>query len=286
MISEVEMNYLNMMKNRNSCRDFSDQPIDEEVLQRLLEASVCAPSSGGFQNYSIIKVTDSEKKQTLAKLCRKQGFIGKAPVNLVFCVDLHRERRIAQSCSVLPNIQYDYESFIMFVMDAAIAAQTLCMAAEAEGLGSVLIGNIVTNQKQVAELLNLPKQVLPVIMVSLGHRKNKGTVSGKYSPSIMVHEETYQERDITELQAAWKEKYADWSIKPNEKLMSRIGEITKEYFGEDYAAEGARFIREKNWVDPFSFWYGYYYPNHEGLMTPEDHIKFLEEQEMTGYKKK
>ena len=163
------MNYLNMMKNRNSCRDFSDQPIDEEVLQRLLEASVCAPSSGGFQNYSIIKVTDSEKKQTLAKLCRKQGFIGKAPVNLVFCVDLHRERRIAQSCSVLPNIQYDYESFIMFVMDAAIAAQTLCMAAEAEGLGSVLIGNIVTNQKQVAELLNLPKQVLPVIMVSLGH---------------------------------------------------------------------------------------------------------------------
>ena len=68
--------------------------------------------------------------------------------------------------------------------------------------------------------------------------------------------------------------------------MSRIGEITKEYFGEDYAAEGARFIREKDWVDPFSFWYGYYYPNHEGLMTPEDHIKFLEEQEMTGYKKK
>lgn len=282
----LHMDYLNIMKNRNSCRDFSDQPVDETVLSRLLEAAVCAPTSGGFQNYSIIKVKEPERKQALAKLCRNQGFIGKAPVNLIFCVDLHREKRIAESYSVLPNIQFDYESLSMFIMDAAIAAQTLCIAAEAEGLGCVLIGNIVTNQKQVAELLNLPKQVLPVIMVSLGHRKNKGTISGKYPPSVMVHEETYQEQDIADLQAAWKEKYADWNIKPNEKLMTRIGEITREYFGDDYAADGARFIRENDWVDPFSFWYGYYYPNHEGMMTAEDHIKFLEEQEMTGYKKK
>lgn len=280
------MDYLNIMKNRSSCRDFTDDPIDEAALSRLLEAAICAPSSGGFQNYSIIKVADPQRKQSLAKLCRNQGFIGKAPVNLVFCIDLHRERRIAQSYSVLPNIQFDYESLAMYIMDAAIAAQTLCMAAEAEGLGSVLIGNIVTNQKAVAELLNLPKQVLPVIMVTLGHRKSNGTLSGKYPASVMVHEETYQEQDITKLQEAWKQKYADWKIKPNEKLMSRIGEVTKSYFGEAYAEEGAKLIDDHDWVDPFSFWYGYYYPNHEGLMTAEDHLKFLEEQEMTGYKKK
>lgn len=280
------MDYSNIMKNRSSCRDFSDKPVDEAVLQRLLEAAVNSPSSGGFQNYSIIKVTDPQRKQSLAKLCRNQGFIGKAPVNLVFCIDLHRERRIAESYSVLPNIQYDYESFLMYVMDAAIAAQTLCMAAETEGLGSVVIGNIITNQNQVAELLSLPKQVLPVLMVSLGHRKNKGALSGKYPASILVHEETYQEQNISELQDAWKKKYADWNIKPNEKLMTRIGEITKEYFGEAYAAQGARIMLENDWVDPFSFWYGYYYPNHEGMMTAADHIKFLEEQEMTGYKQK
>lgn len=280
------MDYLNIMKHRNSCRDFSDEPIDEKVLSQLLEAAICAPSSGGFQNYSIIKVAEPDRKQSLAKLCRNQGFIGKAPVNLIFCIDLHRERRIAQSYSVLPNIQFDYESLSMFIMDAAIAAQTLCLAAEAEGLGSVLIGNILTNQKAVAELLNLPKQVLPVIMVTLGHRKSKGTPSGKYPATIMVHEETYQEQNITILQDAWKEKYAEWKIKPNEKLISRISQISKSYFGETYAEEGVKIIRNNDWVDPFSFWYGYYYPNHEGMMTSSDHIKFLEEQEMTGYEKK
>lgn len=65
------MDYLNIIKNRSSCRDFTDEPI-EEALSRLLEAAICAPSSGGFQNYSIIKVADPQRKQSLAKLCRNQ----------------------------------------------------------------------------------------------------------------------------------------------------------------------------------------------------------------------
>ena len=49
-----------LMKNRCNCRSFTDEPIPEDLLDRLLEASVSAPFSGGFQNYSIIKVTEPE----------------------------------------------------------------------------------------------------------------------------------------------------------------------------------------------------------------------------------
>lgn len=63
-----------LMKNRCSCRNFTDEPIPAELLDRLLTASVSGPSSGGFQNYSIIKVTEPEEKAQLAQKapCRRR----------------------------------------------------------------------------------------------------------------------------------------------------------------------------------------------------------------------
>ena len=83
-------------RNRKSCRAFQEKAIPPEVMNRLLDAAISAPSSGGFQNYAIIKVEDPARKKKLSEYSRGQGFIASAPVNLVFCIDLHRERRIAE----------------------------------------------------------------------------------------------------------------------------------------------------------------------------------------------
>ncbi|MFQ9891959.1 MAG: nitroreductase family protein [Emergencia sp.] len=271
---------LTLMKNRKSCRAFSDRPIEKAVLDQLLDAACQAPSSGGFQNYSIIKVTEESKKRKLMEVCRGQSFIAKAPVNLIFCMDLHREKRIAESFHGISNTDYSYEEFVMLIMDAVIAAQNLCIAAESFGLGSVYVGNIINMEDQVVKLLRLPEKVLPVIMVTLGYPKQEGSVSLKYPKEILVHEETYQEKSLETLREAFDEKYADWKMKPTNKTLTVIEREAEKHFGTDYAKKCIETIKDNNRVDAFSFWYGFYYANRDGMLTNEELWTFLKKQDL------
>lgn len=272
------MTTFELLKNRCSCRAFSDEEITEDVMDRLLAAATFAPSSGGFQNYSVIKVSKAEKKETLAKLCRNQMFIVKAPVNFIFCIDLHREKRIAESFFGVPNTQYGYEEFVMLTVDTAIAAHNLCIEAEAEGLGTVYIGNILNYQDQVSRLLNLPELVVPIIMVVVGHPKVKGHLSGKFGPTALVHEEVYEEKDLDILLQEFYRKYKGWNMKPNEKLLNIIEKTSVTFCGKDYAKAGRKKQLEKGWIDPLSFWNGFYYSNRDGMLTFEEHLQYLKKQ--------
>ena len=274
------MNTMELMMNRKSCRAFQDKAIPQEVMNRLFDAAASAPSSGGFQNYAIIKVEDPARKKKLSEYSRGQGFIASAPVNLVFCIDLHRERRIAEELHGVCSLEYDYCKLIMLTLDAAIAAQNLCIAAEGEGLGSVYIGNLIDREKEAAELLNLPEEVIPVIMVTLGYPKTAGNLSGKYTREVLVHEETYEEKDMELLLKDFWQKYEGWNIKPSEKILSGIAENAKDVYDEAYIEKMKAVMTGNDLVDPLSFWYGYYYSDKTDMMDNEAHLKFLTEQKL------
>lgn len=274
------MNIIELMQNRKSCRAYLDKPIEDEVLNQLLDAAVCAPSSGGFQNYSIIKVTNKETKVKLAELCGGQNFIGRAPVDLVFCMDFRREERLAKSYKAVPNQEYTYEELMMRGMDVAIAAQTLCMAAESMGIGSVFIGNVLNRQDEVSELLNLPEKVAPVVLVPLGYPKYEGKISGKFPREIMVHSEAYEEKPIEELQEAFEQKYSRWKMKPNPEMLDVIAETAEACYGKEYSEEVRRITEENEVVNPLSYWYGYFYSNHSGVMTNEEMWKFMKDKKL------
>lgn len=274
------MNIVDLMKNRKSCRAYLDQPIEDEILDQILDAAVCAPTSGGFQNYSIIKVTNKETKVKLAELCGGQNFIGRAPVDLVFCMDFRREERIAESYKAVPNLEYTYEELMMRGMDVAIAAQTACIAAESMGIGSVFIGNVLNRQDEVSELLHLPEKVAPVVLIPMGYPKYEGKLSGKYPKEIMVHSEAYEEKPIEELQEAFAQKYTRWKMKPNPEMMDIIRQTAEENFGKEYSEEGCRMIEENDLVNPLSYWYGYFYSDHSGVMTNEEMWAFMKEKKL------
>ena len=100
----LEGEYLNhtmkLLFERSSCRDFSDRRVPSDVLEKILTAGTHAPTGGNLQPYSIIKIENEETKQRLVEL-GGQDFIGKAPVLLIFCIDLHRIQRWA-SLEVAP----------------------------------------------------------------------------------------------------------------------------------------------------------------------------------------
>ena len=85
-----------LLKDRRTCRSFKPDPIPEDVMARLYDAACSAPSAGGFQRISIIEITEPEKKKAIARISRNQNFIASAPVNLMFCIDGRRMRRIAE----------------------------------------------------------------------------------------------------------------------------------------------------------------------------------------------
>ena len=120
------MNTLDAILTRRSCREFTDKPIKSETLHQLLEAAMSGPSCVNAQDWSFVVVTDPEK---LAQMADANGRpaepLRKAAAGILVCGDLDRAFRFAK----------DY-----WVIDGAIAAQNICLAAQELGLGAVWLG--------------------------------------------------------------------------------------------------------------------------------------------------
>ena len=81
-------NTIALLENRKSCRSFLPQMVEEQVVNRLKELTLRAPSAGNMEMYTIIEVKDEEKKAKLATLCDNQIMIAKAPLVWVFLADM------------------------------------------------------------------------------------------------------------------------------------------------------------------------------------------------------
>lgn len=264
---------LNLIEKRASCRSFLEKEIPEDLLHQVLDAACSSPSGGNFQAYSIIKVTDKEKKLKIQEYSRDQKFIGKAPVNLVFCIDYRRIKRINEVEPCPFNFTEQFKDLWMTIIDASISAHTACLAAESLGLKSIYIGNILNEAGKMSTLLNLPDYVFPVIMLTLGYAKSPIKPPRKFNRNVLVHDEEYKDADIDTLMEAYREKNNNWKMKPFDKFVDKIYQTTLEYHDKEYAEKCRDYILEKKAISPYQYWFGYYYLDDDFL----DNEAFFEE---------
>lgn len=267
-----------LMNNRTSCRSFLEKEIPNEVINKILDAACKSPSSGGFQKYSIIKVKKDETKVELSKLCRSQNFIARAPMNLVFCVDFRRIMRINEIIPAPCDMINQFSELMMAIIDTAICAQTLCLAAEAEGLGSVYIGNIIYTMDKVSKTLKLPKYVFPSIMVTLGYPKNQRKLSEKYDLNVLVHEEEYRDINIDELKKHYEDKYINWNKGITDNIINKIYDTCYSLRGKEFADKCKDYIINNRSISSFQYWFGYYYLQLEGFLDFEGYINYMKNQ--------
>lgn len=273
------MDILELMRNRCSCRNFEQRPIPDELMEELLEAAALTPSGSGFQNYSIIKVTRKETKEKLAELSMHQGFIAKAPVNLVYCVDLRRQMRLLEQIPAPCDQPDSVRSFMVLIMDALISAQTFCIAAESKGLRTVYIANLLNRMEEAAQLLKLPEYVLPLVLVCVGYPKGKGIPSPKYDWKVLVHDEEYQDLPIDALMAAHREKYRDWKMKPEPAFVQQIVSTARESGGQELEERVKEYLTHAEVLDPYQYYFGYrYLPQPEYMSGFEEYRRFFEKQ--------
>ncbi|MCU0459070.1 MAG: nitroreductase family protein [Bacteroidales bacterium] len=175
---------------RRTIRKYEPRDIDEGLLERLLTAGTRTSTTGNMQVYSIIVTRAAEMKQRLAPAHFNQPMVTEAPVVLTFCADFNRFNLWCRQRDAEPG--YDnFLSFMTAATDALLAAQTICNAAEEEGLGICYLGTATYNADRIIEALELPKGVVPVATVTLGWPAGIPEQPDRLPLEAVVHYEKY-----------------------------------------------------------------------------------------------
>jgi nitroreductase len=187
-----------VMLGHRSIRAFSDRPLPGGTLETLVAAGQSASTSSNKQLWSVIAVENAARKERLAFLSDQQSKIAQAPLFLVFLADHARVHAIAAAKGE-PAQGLDYlESFLVAVVDAALAAQNVAVAAESLGLGIVFIGATRSQPEAVAEELGLPQSCFALFGLCVGYPAEaiEAQVKPRLPQAAVLHRETYSPQAI------------------------------------------------------------------------------------------
>jgi len=145
--------FFELAKNRYSVRNYLDKPVEDEKLHYILEAGRIAPSAANYQPWHFIVIRELEMRKKIVETYNRPWFL-QAPVIIVVCGD-HR------AAWKRPDGKDHCD------IDIAIATDHMTLAAEDMGLGTCWICNF--DAKQAIKILNLPKEIEPIVYLSLGY---------------------------------------------------------------------------------------------------------------------
>lgn len=196
------------LHDRKSVRVFTEEEITAKDREAILTASLQAPSAGCQLLYTILDITDQNKKEKLAELCDHQPFIAKGKLVLIFCADCKKWLSFYEEAGLMPRTPGSGD-LLLAVEDAVIAAQNAVTAAESLGIGSCYIGDVMEHAKEMKELLSLPAYVYPACMLVFGHptgQQKERKKPERFALSDIVCENVYQEKTSADIQSMFEGK--------------------------------------------------------------------------------
>lgn len=231
---------IQQLYDRKSVRVFTDDPIDEAIVQEILCASAMAPTAGNQQLYTILRVSDRGLLERLAESCDHQPFIAKGQLVLVYCADCLKWYKAFKEAGCDPRTPGPGD-LLLAVDDALIAAQNAVVAAESYGIGSCYIGDIMENIEVQRDILGLPEYVFPAAMLVFGYPTQQQKDREKPRRIDMKHlvfENRYPDMDAERLQDMLSkgmspEEYRRW-----------MAAFCERKFNSGFAREMSRSVRE------------------------------------------
>ncbi len=170
------MDVYKAIESRKSVRSYQNRPIEEEKLNRILEAARLAPSASNRQEWRFVIVQDEETRKRLVDAANNQSFIAEAGVIIACCAD--------STDHVMPC------GIKCYAIDVAIAIDHLTLAAVSEGLGTCWIGAF--DPKKVREILGIPEEITVVELLPLGYPTDSSPKEKIRKPiSEIVHREKW-----------------------------------------------------------------------------------------------
>ncbi|MFO8042130.1 MAG: nitroreductase family protein [Alkalispirochaeta sp.] len=191
---------LQLLERHASCRSYHHDPVPRADIERIVSAAQRAATSSNLQMWSAVVVESDATRQRLAELCGDQQHIREAPVFIAWCADRHRLDIAAELQGYRQDTEF-LESFMVAVVDAAIAMQNATIAAEAMGYGTCYIGGLRNHTAEVVELLQLPATVFPVAGMTMGVPAKVGKPRPRLDRAAVLHWERYQPVSTSVLRA-------------------------------------------------------------------------------------
>ena len=140
---------------RTSVRPYSETPVEQEKVKKILQAAMAAPSAKNLQPWCFVVVRKKELLQAMADVLPYAKMLAYADVAIVVCGDLSKS---------LPIDGY-------WAQDASAVSQNILLAAHALGLGAVWTGVYPRKERvlPVQEILNLPQNIVPLNVIPVGY---------------------------------------------------------------------------------------------------------------------
>lgn len=198
---------LAVLLSHRSTRAYLPQPIEPDTLKMIVAAAHSASTSSNMQAWSVVAVQDPDRKSRLAKLAAPNPHIEEAPLLLLWVADLSRTRAIAQKSGHAGEALDYFESFLVGVIDATLAAQNAAVAIASMGLGSCYIGGMRNNPDQVAEELALPAEACVIFGLTVGRPdpKRPNDIKPRLPQQSVLHHEQYDSANEAAMLDAYDE---------------------------------------------------------------------------------
>lgn len=187
-----------LLRSHSSVRKYTGEEISRETVIDLIETAQMAASSHFVQAYSVIWVTDEEKKQKLGELSKNDFQFKTAGASFLFCVDFKRLQVAGQKHGV-DIVADSAENVLVGVADVSLFAQNFVVAAEAEGYGICYIGGARTNPAEISELFDLPDYVFPLFAMTIGTPTKRNETKPRLPVAAVLHENSYNVEQYDQL---------------------------------------------------------------------------------------
>lgn len=180
------MELYDLIKNRKTVYSFSDKPVKEDVIIRLLDAARLAPTAGGVHEYEFLVVSDKDKKYQLSQICLTPN-INSAPFIIVVFCDPEK----------LKTVFGDEGEDVFCVENAALAIENIILCATEAGLGSAWVATV--QQDAILKLFSIPEKYVIRGVIPVGYPLPEG--KGSYqttAPKLkeITHIESFNNRAV------------------------------------------------------------------------------------------
>jgi nitroreductase len=169
------MEFSRVIEQRYSVRAYKPDPVEQDKLERVLEAARLAPTAVNFQPFQLIVVHTEGREEELNRIYRKDWFV-QPPLIIAVCG--------------LPErgwVRRDGRSYLD--VDAGIVMDHLILAATDEGLGTCWVGNFDVDAAR--EVLGIPDEVEPIAFTPLGYADDEPKAKKRRPLSELVRYERW-----------------------------------------------------------------------------------------------
>ena len=168
---------LKIIKDRRSIRKFQKKEIPTELVEKIKEALIWAPSAGNLQARKFYFVFNQEIKDKLNQATfSKRGFLNSAPLIIVGCADSEKIASYSERGKTL-----------YIINDVSVSIQNAMLMAQEAGLGSCWVGAF--EETEVSKILNLPQNLRPIVLLPVGY-----PAENPLPPERATKEEAVEER--------------------------------------------------------------------------------------------